>query len=64
MSLVAQILLQEMMDRKECMTECNEYKKLASTGNITKKCQACPTYSVVFKRAIGKLQEEIETSKK
>lgn len=58
-----EMLFQEMLDTKECMSGCNGYKKSVSAGRITKKCQDCPHYVKVFKRAVAKLQNEIELKK-
>ena len=59
MGFLVDKLLQEMLDHKECMTECREYKENSSKGRITKKCQACPHFPVVFKKMKKKLEEEI-----
>lgn len=59
MSLVVEKLLQEMMENKNCMCDCREYKEIASTGRITKKCQGCSDYPGMFKNAVKKIEEEI-----
>lgn len=59
MGLIVENLLSIMMDDKECMCACKEYKEIASSGKITKKCQACSRYPSIFKRAIRKIEEDI-----
>ena len=59
MGLFVQKILQEMMENKKCMCNCREYKEIASTGRITKKCLCCPDYTGIYKTVVKKIEEEI-----
>lgn len=57
MGIVLDSLKLEMMDCKECMSDCKEYRKFNSTGKLTSKCQGCPHYAAVFKKVIQKMRD-------
>lgn len=59
MGLISEMLLNVMLDNKKCMCECKEYKELASTGKVTKKCQSCDIYPGIFRTAVRKIEEDI-----
>lgn len=59
MGLVFDMVLQEMLEQKECMCGCKEYKKNLYAKNITPACQSCKIYKDVFFRVLSRLQNNI-----
>lgn len=52
MGILAEALKLHMMDSKECMTGCKEFRKFNATGKPTLECQKCPNYAAVYKKAL------------